>query len=453
MEYLSEAAGLVIVEEARLEGRVTVMSHQPMTVDEAVALLDTVLQEKGYAAIRVGRTLKIVTIDQAKKELIPVRAGNDPTRIQPTDRMVTQIIPIHYADAVKLKADLASLIPSTADVSSNASSNTLIVTGTEATIRRLVEIIQAIDVHMAEVTQVRVFQLKYANAANAAKLITDIFKEEQTTQTQGPVFPFGGRRAFQLPGMPGQPSGGQEEQGRRGVKVTASADDRTNTLVVSASPDVLKVIEGVVKELDANPAEQQAFFIYHLKNAQAKNLESVLNTLFGWTGTTTTTTGGGVTRQTTGGGLGTQTFGFGGGGFGFGGTGQTTAGRTGTGTQVRVAAGQTARTPSAANIATAYDLAGQVYVVADEDTNSLLVTTASKNFDRVRAIIADLDRAVPQVLIKVLIAEVTHENTLDLGVEFSGMNLGREAAGSVRARTFPWLPRMAASSSRCRKST
>ena len=60
-----------------------------------------------------------------------------------------------------------------------------------------------------------------------------------------------------------------------------------------------------------------------------------------------------------------------------------------------------------------------------------LVTTSSKNFDRVKAIIMDLDRAVPQVLIKVLIAEVTHDNSLDLGVEFSGMNLSTNATGTI----------------------
>jgi general secretion pathway protein D len=81
------------------------------------------------------------------------------------------------------------------------------------------------------------------------------------------------------------------------------------------------------------------------------------------------------------------------------------------------------RSLSPQNQASTADLIGQVYVVAEPDTNSLLVSTSSTNFERVKSIIADLDRAVPQVLIKVLIAEVTHQDSLDLGVEFSGMNL------------------------------
>jgi general secretion pathway protein D len=55
--------------------------------------------------------------------------------------------------------------------------------------------------------------------------------------------------------------------------------------------------------------------------------------------------------------------------------------------------------------------------------------TSPKNFERVRQVIEELDRAVPQVLIKVLIAEVTHDNTLDYGTEFSVLNLRADGTG------------------------
>src|SRR6185503_7173525 len=72
------------------------------------------------------------------------------------------------------------------------------------------------------------------------------------------------------------------------------------------------------------------------------------------------------------------------------------------------------------------ELAGQVYVIADPDTNSLLVTTGSKYVEQVKKILKELDRPVPQVLIKVLIAEVTHDNSVDIGAEFSILNLNDE---------------------------
>lgn len=70
----------------------------------------------------------------------------------------------------------------------------------------------------------------------------------------------------------------------------------------------------------------------------------------------------------------------------------------------------------------ASDLTGQVLVVADEDTNSLLVTVATRYADPVKQIIAELDRPRPQVLIKVLVAEVTHDDSVDFGVDFSIIN-------------------------------
>jgi general secretion pathway protein D len=440
LEFLSEVAGLIVVEEARLDGRVTLMSRQPVTAEEATALLDTVLRQKGLAAIRMGRTLKIVTLESAKRDLVPVRAGNKPEDIQPSDRIVTQIIPIRYADAIKLKSDLASLIPSSADVASNASSNTLIVTGTEAVIRRVVEIIQAIDVHMSEVSQVKVWQLKYANATNAARLITSIFSDDQPSGGNANN-PFGrGGRAFVV-GLPQQP--GADEKGQRPTKVLASADERTNTLVVSAAPDVLKAIESVVKELDANPAAQQAVFTYRLKNAKAKNVESVLNNIFGWSGSSSSSSANQQNSRTmNSSGTGNSAFGNRTGsssnrGLGSGNQGQTanrgTGNTTGGGNRTGTTGGRSGTNPMG-QTGSQSDLLGQVYVVADEDTNSLLVTTATANFERVKGIIQDLDRAVPQVLIKVLIAEVTHDKSLDLGVEFSGMNL-RASGNGFKAGT------------------
>ena len=78
LNYLSDAAGFIIVLETDVKGKVDVWSNQPLTKDEAVDLLNTVLNQNGYAAIRNGRTLTIVKRDEAKKRDIAVKSGNDP---------------------------------------------------------------------------------------------------------------------------------------------------------------------------------------------------------------------------------------------------------------------------------------------------------------------------------------------------------------------------------------
>ena len=146
LDYLSESAGLVIIGDPKIEGRISITSRRNISVREAVDVLDSALKEKGYAAVRVGaRNLKILSVEDAVRESSVVRKGIDPEDIEPTDRIITQVIPIRNADAVKLKADLAPFIPSSANIASNASSNTLILTGTQAVVRRVVEIVRAID--------------------------------------------------------------------------------------------------------------------------------------------------------------------------------------------------------------------------------------------------------------------------------------------------------------------
>jgi general secretion pathway protein D len=217
--------------------------------------------------------------------------------------------------------------------------------------------------------------------------------------------------------------------------------------VVAGPKDTIAAIEKVITELDANPVAEEGVFVYNLKNGQSDNLQLVLNQLIngtsggsrtGLSGSTNANRnrtagfggGNGGTRGSSGGGFGSGGGGFGSGGFGSGGFGGGGFGGGGFGGFGGSGFGGNRGVSSSAQSA-ASDLAGQVTVVSDPDTNSLLIMTAPKNFERVKGILADLDRAVPQVLIKVLIAEVTHDNASDLGTEFSVLNLRAGGLGSA----------------------
>ena len=393
LQHLSETAGLTVVTDVSIEGRITVVGLKPLTEAEAVAVLNSALKEKGYAAIQMGRVLKVLPLDAAKKANVPVQSGSDPALIEATDKFVTQVIPLRSVDAAKLKKDLEPLIPSYASLSSNVSSNALILTDTEANVRRIVQIVSALDQRMSKALDVKVFVLKYADATNVAKVINEVFKvDDAASQQQQGQSGFMGRF---FPGRGGAPNQQAQGEGKQQDKIRASADVPTNTVVVSGPPDTLEVVERVVKELDSDTTEKESVFIYHLKNADAANLEKVLTKLF--TESTSSSARGGPT-QTSG-----------------------SAGRFAT--FMRGGSAQTSESGKATN------LAGKVTVVADADSNSLSVMTAAKNFDRVREILTELDRPIRQVLIKVLIAEVTHSNAKDLGVEFSALNVRTSGRG------------------------
>ena len=107
------------------------------------------------------------------------------------------------------------------------------------------------------------------------------------------------------------------------------------------------------------------------------------------------------------------------GGFGGRGGGSSRGGSSGTGMRLTTTAG---------------DLVGQVYFEADTDTNSILAISAVKHHPKIKELLEEMDKPVPQVLIKVLIAEVTHDGSLDLGLEFSQWNL-RHNEGSTTVGT------------------
>src|SRR4249920_1583557 len=66
LDYLSDAAGFIINKEADVKGTVEVWSKQPVTKDEAVELLSSVLRKNGYGMTRNGRILTIVAMDSVK---------------------------------------------------------------------------------------------------------------------------------------------------------------------------------------------------------------------------------------------------------------------------------------------------------------------------------------------------------------------------------------------------
>jgi len=65
------------------------------------------------------------------------------------------------------------------------------------------------------------------------------------------------------------------------------------------------------------------------------------------------------------------------------------------------------------------NLMGDAIIQFDEETGSLIVITDEETNKQIEKIVENLDKPVPQVLIKVLFLEVTHTNGVDLGVEAS----------------------------------
>lgn len=369
LNYLSEAAGFIIVMETKVEGKVDAWSRQPLTKDEAVDLLNKVLNKNGYAAIRNERTLTIVSRDEAKKRDLPVKKGSDPALIPKNDAMVTQILPVRYANAVQMTKDLTPLLPTFANMTANESGNALVITATQSDVRRMAEIIKALDTSISGISAVKVFLLKFADAKDLAAVIKELFPAPNTSNSSG-----GGRNNFNNPlamfgrgggaagggGGGGASTAGQSEARAAASKVTAVADERTNALIVSAPDEIIALIEDLVREIDTNAENITEVHVFHLKSADPVEMADLLTSLFP-DETNSSSTSGRSTVQ------------FGGGrmGGGFFGGGANTTSQTGTSTRSKQK--------------------GKVVAVADQRTASLVVSAARDLMPSIEAMIEQLD--------------------------------------------------------------
>ncbi|MFM7213367.1 MAG: secretin N-terminal domain-containing protein [Verrucomicrobiota bacterium] len=302
LEHLSEAAGFVIVLETPAKGTVSVVSHRPVNRDEAVDLLNSILDKNGLAAIRDGRILTLVDRATAKARNTPVKVGNDPRTIPRNDEIVTQIIPLVYVEAEQLAKDLGAFISPNATFVANAAGNSIVMTDTQSNIRHLVEIIKAIDSSAEAGTEIRVFHLKHANPNDVATALSGVFPSSSGSgsgngNNQAPIRfgggGFGGFGGFGgggggfggggTGGGGGGRSGGgsaQSDRIRKASQVLAVADLRTSSVVVTASKDLMGQIGDVIKELDVPTLRDQQVYVFRMTNADPQQAVQVLQNMF-----------------------------------------------------------------------------------------------------------------------------------------------------------------------------
>ncbi|MCW7752961.1 type II secretion system secretin GspD [Desulfobotulus sp. H1] len=262
IKYISEVTGKNFVIDNRIRGKVTIVSPGAVTVYEAWDIFESVLEVHGFAAIPSGEVYKVVTQPDARTKAMQTSFGEG--GLGESDRMITQIIPLQYADPEELRRLFAPLVSKTSVLLSYASSRMLIVTDSESNIRRILEIVRYIDVR-DKGREIRMISLTHADAAELVGTLEAVFR--QTRREEG--------------------SSVTEDA------VKFVADKRTNTLIILASKVDVERVEPLVRQLDsALPKGRGRVHVYYLENAVAEDLASVLQAMVG--------------RNTAGGGTGTN---------------------------------------------------------------------------------------------------------------------------------------------------
>ncbi|MCK5558368.1 MAG: hypothetical protein KAJ01_08320, partial [Candidatus Hydrogenedentes bacterium] len=126
-----------------LKGKVTLITNTAIPPDLAYQILEAILSSRGYALVPVieDNLIKVVPAAEAVSAPIPTEVGKEPGKIQPYQNMVTQIVPVEFAEASDLVSVLNSLRSGVGRVDAYAPANLLIITERASLVKRLVGIV------------------------------------------------------------------------------------------------------------------------------------------------------------------------------------------------------------------------------------------------------------------------------------------------------------------------
>lgn len=237
-------------------GKVTILSPEPVTIDEAYAAFYAALQTMGLTVEPSGKYFKIVETAEVKGRTLPVYGPEG--RAPNNDRYVTQLYrtkgdPKDVVDLLnKLKTKQGSV---------DAVGDLVILTDTGASVRRLLRIVRQIDESDTRLEKIFFFQLQYADPEETAEMIREIFGEGEAKK---------GAPAKGAKGATGS------EPGFSRVIV----DDRTGTLIIVAPEADYEVIRRLVERLDVPLAGGGGRInVVKLRNADPDEVAAVLSQL------------------------------------------------------------------------------------------------------------------------------------------------------------------------------
>ena len=249
LKTISDITGINFIVDDSITGTVTVLSPTRIRLGDLFGFLESILQVKGYAAVRAAEHVKIVPQAQAARHNLPTQIGRDPAAISQDDSIITQIIPLKYADATELTSIVTARLPVGASLAAYPRTNTIVVTGASSQIHHMATIIAELDVPDSS-EQLTVIPMTYASAETLSRQIAKMM-QAQTSPMTG--------RSFTNPAT------------RQTSTLQIHADERTNSLIVVADQHDTRLIADLVAQLDIErPPGTANVHVVYLKNAQAK---------------------------------------------------------------------------------------------------------------------------------------------------------------------------------------
>ncbi|MDY7035979.1 MAG: type II secretion system secretin GspD [Thermodesulfobacteriota bacterium] len=248
IKFMSELTGKNFLVDPDVKGKVTIISPEKVTIDEAYKVFLSILDIHGYTALQAGKIIKIIPTIEARAKGVETMLKK---RLKlPDDKVITQLVPLKHGDAINFARLLKPLIPKTGLLIPYSETNTLIIIDALSNINRMIHIINELDLPASK-EKIRIFCLEYANAEKLASKLLKLFQKRTAKKTVTEL-----------------------------IKIIS--DERTNSLIVLASAQVTADIELIVEQLDQKQVRpRENIHIYSLENAVAEDLAKVLSEIPG----------------------------------------------------------------------------------------------------------------------------------------------------------------------------
>ncbi|RZI82496.1 MAG: type II secretion system protein GspD, partial [Rubrivivax sp.] len=358
-----------ILVDPRVKGTITLYSEQPLTPREAYLNFLAALRGQGFAMVEVAGLLKVVPEADAKLQTGTVEVGTSVRRSG--DQILTQIFRLQYENVNNMVTVLRPLISPNNTINANPGTNTLVITDYADNLKRMGQMIAAMDVPSS--TDMEAMPLQYAIAADLAPMVQRMADGGGAT----------------TPGLAG------------GQTTMVMADPRTNTLMVRAPNAArLSLVRNLIQRLDKPGTAGlggSGIHVIYLKNADAVKLAQVLRASFP-----------------------------GAGGSSGGSAGASSSASTSTTPSTPSNNANSNNSSSGGSTQSTSPVAGSAqpstggFIQADPSTNSLIITATDALYRQLRAVIDQLDGRRAQIYIESMIVKVDAEKAAQMGVQWAG---------------------------------
>jgi general secretion pathway protein D len=243
VKFVSELTGKNFIIDDKVKGKVTIISPKKIPLKDVYKVFLSVLEINGFTVVPAGNMIKIIPATLAREKGMETRLKNE--LVNPEDRMVTQIVTLERANPDEIKRILDPIISKSSSVLSYPPAGILVITDYLSNIKRLQEIISALDIEGAG-EQISYIPLHNSSASEVVKSLTTIFQQ---------------RRANAM-----------------AIKVVP--DSRTNSIIILASGADTESVRKLVAFMDKDvPRGESNIQVYHLQNSNAEDLAKVLNSI------------------------------------------------------------------------------------------------------------------------------------------------------------------------------